>query len=106
VIVGSDCPLLETKHVDQAYELLEFHDVVFGPARDGGYYLLAMRRLIPELFSDINWSTATVLKDSQQKLKKQDISFVSLETLSDVDEEKDLNDFYTAMEKWNLVLSK
>ncbi|MFN3916731.1 MAG: TIGR04282 family arsenosugar biosynthesis glycosyltransferase [Flavobacteriales bacterium] len=105
VIIGSDCPLLESRHIEQSFELLQFNDVVFGPARDGGYYLLAMRRLIPELFSGISWSTDTVLKDSQKKLKMQGISFVSLETLSDVDEEKDLHDFYTALEKWNLALS-
>jgi uncharacterized protein len=105
-IIGSDCPLLEPRHIEQAFELLQFHDVVFGPARDGGYYLLAMRRPVKELFVGIPWSTSSVLKDSQQKLKSQGISFVCLETLSDVDEEKDLDDFYKAIEKWNLVLSK
>lgn len=106
VIIGSDCPLLEPSHIQACFDKLRDYDVVFGPATDGGYYLLGMRKPVLDLFVGINWSTPTVLRDSQEKLKKQKLTFVSLETLSDVDEEKDLPNYYTALEKWNLALSK
>jgi hypothetical protein len=63
---------------------------VIGPALDGGYYLLGMNSLIPELFSNISWSSDQVLQQSISKLKLLNRSVTLLESLSDIDRIEDL----------------
>ena len=64
VIIGTDIPDLTSNIITTAVEQLDVHDAVFGPALDGGYYLLALRKLHHRLFEDVTWSTASVLQDS------------------------------------------
>lgn len=90
VIIGSDCPELTTTHIEEAFANLEQYDVVIGPAKDGGYYLLGMKTLHTKLFEDKPWSTASVLKDTLHTIDGLNLSCHLLETLTDVDEEKDL----------------
>ena len=61
LIIGTDCPGLTDKLLETALEGLHEHDVVLGPARDGGYYLIGLKRLCPSLFHDIQWGTHEVL---------------------------------------------
>jgi rSAM/selenodomain-associated transferase 2/rSAM/selenodomain-associated transferase 1 len=63
VIIGSDLPTLPVAYVEQAFECLHNpkNDVVIGPARDGGYYLIGLHALWPELFESVPWSTSEVL---------------------------------------------
>ncbi|HEX8656857.1 MAG TPA: TIGR04282 family arsenosugar biosynthesis glycosyltransferase, partial [Hymenobacter sp.] len=61
VIIGTDCPDLSTDHLNTAFQQLASHDVVVGPALDGGYYLLGLRALVPDFFINKPWSTAAVL---------------------------------------------
>jgi len=89
VIIGSDCPELTTELVEEAVETLNTKDVVFGKAEDGGYYLLGMRKLIPELFQNKQWSTETVLSDSIQNCEDLGLSYQTLQELSDIDYEAD-----------------
>ena len=67
VIVGTDLPTMTAPALGEAFALLSTHDLVLGPALDGGYYLLGLRRPAPELFSDIPWSTDRVLAMTQKK---------------------------------------
>jgi rSAM/selenodomain-associated transferase 1 len=90
VIIGSDCPELQTKHIEKAFELLKEKDVVIGPADDGGYYLLGMNKLIPSLFFNKKWSTSHVMRDTINDIRRMDLQYSLLPVLSDVDEEKDL----------------
>ncbi len=90
VIIGSDCPSLTANHLALAFAALEKNDVVIGPAADGGYYLLGMKRLHPELFQNIPWSTDRVYTDTIAVLQQLGLRYQTLETLTDVDEEKDL----------------
>lgn len=90
VIIGSDCYALTAAHIEQAFEALHHADAVIGPAKDGGYYLLALRRTIPEIFEHIPWSTSAVLSCTVQCLQKQNRSYTLLETLPDVDEWEDV----------------
>ena len=53
VIIGSDCYTLDAKIIQEAFEQLEENDVVVGPAKDGGYYLLGMRKFLPQLFEPV-----------------------------------------------------
>jgi uncharacterized protein len=90
LIIGSDCPELSPLIIDAAFDLLDLNDVVIGPSADGGYYLLGMKKLIPELFANKKWSTATVLSDSildTVRLRKE-CSF--LPELYDIDTAEDL----------------
>ncbi|MEO1297819.1 MAG: TIGR04282 family arsenosugar biosynthesis glycosyltransferase [Cyanobacteria bacterium J06636_16] len=56
IVIGSDCPEIASHHLEQALQKLDNHDVVLGPAEDGGYYLVGISRDCDELFEDIAWN--------------------------------------------------
>lgn len=89
VIIGSDCAELEGRHVSEAFDALESNDIVLGPAKDGGYYLLGMRVFVPELFESIAWSTSTVAEQTLSAVKEKNLSYMILDELNDVDTVKD-----------------
>ena len=70
--------------------MLKLHDVVIGPAKDGGYYLIAMNEMHSEIFEGIPWSTEHVLEMTKELAEENHLSLGFLETLSDIDTEKDL----------------
>ncbi len=91
VIVGSDIPDLRPVHVAQAFQMLGGHDWVFGPAGDGGYWLIGARRrrAAPRVtFAGVRWSSPHALADTLANLKGARIGF--LEALADVDTGEDL----------------
>jgi rSAM/selenodomain-associated transferase 1 len=90
VIIGTDCPGLNAGLMAKAFHLLHSHDLVLGPAIDGGYYLLGLRYFIPELFTGINWGTATVLQQTVDIAKQLDLAVAYLPQLADVDRPEDL----------------
>ncbi len=89
VIVGTDCPELTPDLIEDAFHSLDETTVVFGPAKDGGYYLLGMNIPIDRLFEDIPWSTSNVLKISTLRLDELNITYRFLTILSDIDTEED-----------------
>ena len=91
VIIGSDCPELDSDIIEQAFVELNKSDVVIGPSADGGYYLLGMNTFIPEIFEGIKWSSTDVLSQTKEKLDKSGYSFKELQVLNDIDTEEDLN---------------
>lgn len=90
VVIGSDCPLLERKLVRQAFRALKENELVLGPASDGGYYLIGLRRPAPELFELRQWSHPGVLEATIKSASKLGLSFEFLPTLSDLDRGEDL----------------
>lgn len=90
MILGTDSPTMPLKFVNQAYHLLRLHDVVLGPTEDGGYYLVAARNRVPEIFADISWSTNLVWKQTVAKLQQHHVNFAVLPTWYDVDRGEDL----------------
>jgi uncharacterized protein len=90
IIIGTDCPGIDLDLLDDAFLQLVNVDVVVGPAEDGGYYLLGMKKRNPQLFDGINWSTASVLYFTLDNCQKNNLTYTFLPMLSDVDEEKDL----------------
>lgn len=92
VIIGTDIPHLPASFIDDAFALLENPetDVVFGPAADGGYYLLGMKRLHRELFKGLPWSSETVLRESMKKGERSGLRMALLPLCSDVDTPDDL----------------
>lgn len=90
VFFGADTLGLEPRHVAAAVEGLGSHDVVIGPAEDGGYYLIGMRKPLPELFTEMPWSTEQVLPETLSRLAKLGISPLLLEPLADCDRPEDI----------------
>jgi uncharacterized protein len=90
IIIGSDCPELTVFLIEEAYQNLETNEVVIGPAADGGYYLLGMTQLIPELFRNKKWSTAAVFKDTVNDVLHAGKNYFVLPILSDIDTAEDL----------------
>jgi rSAM/selenodomain-associated transferase 1 len=89
-IIGTDCLELSKDIIQQAFDQLVCYDAVIGPAKDGGYYLLGMKKPMPELFKNKAWSSDTVATDTIQNFKDLSLSYAQLAVLTDVDEEKDL----------------
>ncbi len=90
VIIGSDCLELSGNHLIQAFTELEHHDVVIGPANDGGYYLLAMKKHHAGIFSDKSWGTNSVFNQTVKTVNHLGLQMQRLENLNDIDEVKDL----------------
>ncbi len=93
LIIGTDCPDLTTDILFTAFNQLKNHDLVIGEAEDGGYYLIGLNSLIPDLFIDINWGTETVFSQTIDKAKKLNLSVYQLPILRDLDRPEDL-EFY------------
>lgn len=93
VIIGTDCPDLSSGIIMEAFDKLNIYDIVIGPAKDGGYYLLAMKGLNSDLFYNIDWSTDLVLKQTLDICKSKKLSVHLLPVLADIDREEDLNSF-------------
>ena len=85
LLIGSDCPELSTEILTKAFNALKDKDLVLGPAMDGGYYLMGLKKPCPELFSDISWSTDEVLRETLTKADQLGMSVYQLPTLSDID---------------------
>jgi hypothetical protein len=90
VIIGSDLPEMRADLLGRAITLLDDHQAVIGPARDGGYYLLGLTRLGEGVFEGIAWSTPGVLQATLERLATAGITPALLEPLTDVDEVGDL----------------
>ncbi|MGB3298745.1 MAG: TIGR04282 family arsenosugar biosynthesis glycosyltransferase [Phormidesmis sp.] len=95
VVVGSDCPSVDSAKITQALALLGSHDVVIGPATDGGYYLIGLNRPCPFLFEAIPWSTEQVLETTRAIAGHHNLSIALLSPLSDIDSPEDLPLWYS-----------
>jgi rSAM/selenodomain-associated transferase 2/rSAM/selenodomain-associated transferase 1 len=90
VLVGVDCPELTAFHGQAAFDALKDHDLVLGPTSDGGYCLIGLKRMVPEIFRSIAWGTDTVHRETLKRAKNKGISVKNLNILHDVDEPQDL----------------
>jgi rSAM/selenodomain-associated transferase 1 len=90
VILGADCPALEAAMLAGAFDALATHDAVLGPARDGGYTLVGLRRRAPGLFRGIEWSTPRVLDQTLERAARAGLGVARLPALDDLDTPEDL----------------
>lgn len=97
IIIGTDCPRLNEARINEARRALQHTPLVFGPAEDGGYYLIGLSRPMPFLFEAMVWSTDQVLADSQERARQQNIEAALLPVLPDVDLPADLPDADAAL---------
>lgn len=96
VIIGTDIPDLTPGIIQSAFQALDNHDVVIGPAADGGYYLLGLKQAHAELFQGIEWSTGEVLGATLANAKKANLDVAptnTLPVLRDIDTVADLQEW-------------
>jgi rSAM/selenodomain-associated transferase 1 len=93
VLIGSDCPYLEPGDIQAAFENLDAHDLVLGPARDGGYWLIGLKTSRPELFAAMPWGASVVLKKTLEISEKLGLKTHLLRELPDVDTEPDWDEY-------------
>jgi len=106
LIIGSDCAAIDAFIIKQGLEYLRTHDLVLGPAVDGGYYLIGLRSSVQGiqqyglLFQNIDWGTGQVLQQTFNQAKKAGLSLTLLPELHDIDRPEDLVhlDHYTNAE--------
>ena len=93
VIVGSDIPDIRADYIAAAFRALGQADVVFGPADDGGYWLVGMRRRprVVDIFGDVRWSSEHALADTMANVVRAGMSYEVVARLSDVDTVEDFN---------------
>ena len=91
LLIGGDCVNLRLSDLRQARSYLEYgHDVVLGPAADGGYYLIGLRENNPRLFQNIKWGNEIVTKQTLSRINAQNLKLALLPQRNDLDESKDL----------------
>ena len=89
VLIGADAPSLSSEHIETAIEQLENHDVVIGPAVDGGYVLIGMSQHSDAVFQIVEWGTDQVLDETRLKIKENKLSCFELEPCWDIDRVED-----------------
>ena len=94
IIIGSDCFELTPAIIDSAFDYLDESEIVIGPAKDGGYYLLGMSTPHPYLFDNIQWSTNRVFNETLGIMRENNLSISLLPELNDIDEAKDITFTY------------
>ncbi len=104
VLIGSDLPDINETHIKNGLEALNETDTVFGPAEDGGYYLIGLSKMNELVFNNKPWSQSNLLDETLHELKENNITFSTLETLNDIDTFEDLeaSSFY----KSNITLQE
>jgi hypothetical protein len=101
VAIGTDAPATDAGRVTRAIAALDSADVVIGPARDGGYYLIGLRRARPELFRGIRWGTGSVLAETRAQAERLGLRVTWLELESDIDTGDDLTPDVLDWLDWN-----
>jgi len=91
ILVGSDCPSRSAQDLREAsVQLASGCDAVLGPTEDGGYHLIALNRMLPSVFIDIDWSTPAVLEQTRARLRTLRLRWHELPLRWDVDRPEDL----------------
>jgi glycosyltransferase A (GT-A) superfamily protein (DUF2064 family) len=90
-LIGSDNYELNSDIIIDSFELLKDFDVCIGPSEDGGYYLIGMNEIQEDLFFNKKWSTPDVFQDTMLDIENLKLKLSLLPTLSDIDDEDDLN---------------
>ncbi|ARN73069.1 TIGR04282 family arsenosugar biosynthesis glycosyltransferase [Oceanicoccus sagamiensis] len=88
VIMGTDCPWITPHYVQSAFDSLDQNSAVIGPAKDGGYVLLGLKRPMPALFQTMPWGGETVFAETVSRL--QGVAWCELEPLRDIDRPEDV----------------
>ncbi|MFI1745282.1 TIGR04282 family arsenosugar biosynthesis glycosyltransferase [Thalassobellus sediminis] len=101
VLIGSDLPDINSQHIENGLKALSEREVVFGPAEDGGYYLIGLNKMHDFIFKNKPWSQSDLLEKTCSELDKKNIKFTTLVSLNDIDTFEDLiaSSFYKSNNK-------
>lgn len=102
IALGADSPGLPHSRLEAARAALVRHDAVLGPAEDGGYYLLGLKKIVPGLFTNLPWSTPTTLEATRARLLERGFSVATIQSWFDVDEASDLERLRTELASGSL----
>ena len=97
VVFGADCPALDSATLDRALADLDRHDLVLGPAADGGYVLIGLGRPSPSLFEGVPWGTDRVLESTLERAREAGLTTHMMPALADVDTAGDVVEL---LESW------
>jgi rSAM/selenodomain-associated transferase 1 len=97
ILIGSDCFEIDPEHIEEAFQKLDQAELVIGPAKDGGYYLIGMQNPHPEIFQNITWSQPDVLQNTIEKMEQFNLSFALTPELADIDDFSDLMNYPVLM---------
>src|SRR5690606_10428407 len=99
IIIGSDLFDLCREDLEKAFGLLQDHDFVIGPAEDGGYYLLGMKRMLPQLFQNKAWGTSAVFQETVKDLREENVAYLEyrndIDVFDDIRGKKEFQQFLT-----------
>lgn len=98
-IIGTDAPDLPARYVNRAFSELKKKDLILGPSKDGGYYLVALKRACGLVFKGIKWGSKQVLKDSLKNAKQLKMKTALLPAWSDVDDAASLTGLVSRLRK-------
>ena len=90
VLIGSDLPDITANHINQGLEALKQNQMTFGPAEDGGYYLIGLSKMHHFVFDNKPWSETNLLEETLSELKENGVTFTTLDILNDIDTYEDL----------------
>lgn len=96
IVIGSDLPNISKEIIEAGFDQLKINEIVFGPAEDGGYYLLGMSEMNSSIFENKPWSQSNLLEVTLEEISEQEKTVGILETMNDIDTFEDLvnSDFY------------
>ncbi|NNE32823.1 MAG: glycosyltransferase [Winogradskyella sp.] len=100
IIIGSDLLDLNEHIIDDAYDQLDKNEVVIGPAKDGGYYLLGLNTLHDSIFKNKQWGTDTVREETLKDLENSSVHLLKI--LNDIDTFEDMNHYQELKPFYNL----
>ena len=100
IIVGSDCPLINTSHLNLVAEKLNDNSHVFISAEDGGYVLIACTKVVPEIYQGVSWGTEKVMQQTREKLEQAKQETYYCESLWDVDRPEDYKRLMEVFTHW------
>jgi glycosyltransferase A (GT-A) superfamily protein (DUF2064 family) len=87
VLIGCDCPPIDSAYLREAFAALDAHDLVLGPAEDGGYGLIGVRSKVPAVFEDVAWGSDQVLARTLALCRAEGVGAAVLPEIWDVDDE-------------------
>jgi rSAM/selenodomain-associated transferase 1 len=90
VVIGTDCPFIDVGYLQQAFQQLDKHDLVIGPADDGGYVLLGLKQPQPSLFQQVSWGSDQVLQQTLQRAQRSHLQCAQLAAHMDIDRPADV----------------
>lgn len=88
-LIGSDCPYINTETIEEAFRVLDQHDLVIGPVTDGGYFGIGMKAYNPQIFEGVAWSSEHVLRQTLDIADDLELEISLLDTLDDIDHYED-----------------